>query len=314
MYTGDELFMTLQREFEHQYPHSCSTHHSTHGMAGPAPEAPQDAPFFATKDTFLQAVFDNWIYCARILLAKYRWLFAWERETGTEAPLGTGWYVPLQVPKAKRTFEVALGSCDVQDILVDTIERCLNPQNRWYYRRYTPIHQGQPVKFTTWFLYPLRSCIGARVKAWKCRRRYEQPQAEPAATSGAVDLWLTQNAPALLDDSATGVMYTADAIVAHYGSLGDSLGLPLPPLQPRRQHLDPLQETGEDSIVDVQLSLENLAEYLTTEERAILHQYLRFGSASRAFAQAIGYEYKQARNKVSSITKKLQKKLIKIQM
>jgi hypothetical protein len=290
---------------------------SRHGCAAvalpSAPEAPQDGPFFATKDTFLQAVFDNWIYFARVLLAKYRWLFAWERETGTEAPLGTGWYVPLQVPKAKRKFEVTLGSCDVQDILLDAIERCLNSQNCWYYKSYVPMYQGKFVKFTTWFLYPLHSCVGARVKARKCRRRYEQPQAEPAATPGAVDLFLTQNVPALLDDSPTGVMYTADAIMAHYGSLGESLGFPSHAHQPRRQHPDHHQETGEDSIVDVQLSMEYLATYLTTEERTILHQYLRFGSASRAFAQAIGYEYNQARNKVSSITKKLQKKLIKVQ-
>jgi hypothetical protein len=285
-----------------------------HDISGPAPEAPQDAPFFATEDAFLHAVYANWEYCIRSLLKRYPWVFEWERETGTDAPLGTGWYVPLVLPKANRKFEAALGSCDVQDVLLDAIERCLNRQNRWYYRRYTPIHQGQPVKFTTWFLYALRSCIGARVKAWKYRRRYVQPHAEPAVTLGAVDLWLTQNAPVLLDDSDTGVMYTADAIEAHYGALQESFGVPSPPHKPRRQHRDPLQETGEDSIVDVQLSLDNLARYLTTEEREILHQYLRFGSASPAFAQAIGYEYNQARNKVSSIMKKMRKKLIKVEI
>src|SRR5215470_10147557 len=176
-----------------------------HAPENHASSSEENAPFFATQDAFLHAVYANWTYFARVLLAKYAWLFAWERETGTEAPVGTGWYVPLQVPKAKRKFEVALGSYDVQDLLVDAIERCLNPQNRWYYRRYTPVYQGKLVKFTTWFLYPLRSCVGVRVKAWKCRRRYEQPQAEPAATSGAVDLWMTHNASALLDDSDTGV-------------------------------------------------------------------------------------------------------------
>jgi len=292
MYNGEESFMTLEREFEYQRPQSCSTPPPTNNTAGRATEAPQDAPFFATEDAFLQAVYDNWIYFARVLLAKYRWLFEWELETGSRAPLGAGWYVPLAAPKAEeRKFEVALGSCDVQDILVDAIERCLNPQNRWYYTHYTPLHQGQPVKFTTWFLYPLRSCVGARVKAWVCRRRYAPPPSEPAATLGAVDLWLTQNAPALLDDSPMGVMYTTDALMAHYGSLGESLGVPAHAHQPRQQHRDPLQETGEDSIVDVQLSLDNLARYLTTEEREILHHYLRFGSASRAFAHAIGYEY-----------------------
>ena len=249
----------------------------------------------------------------RVLLTKYAWLFEWERETGTEAPLGTGWYVPLQVPKARRKFEVALGSCDVQDILLDAIERCLNPQNSWYYKHYTPVYQGKPVKFTTWFLYPLFSCGGAREKARKCRRRYEQPHAESSATSGVVDLFLAQNAPALLDDSATGVMYTADALVAHYGTLQESLGISSQRHQPTRQPLDHHQETGEDSIVDVQLSLENLAGYLTHEERVILRQYLRFGSASHTFAQAIGYEYSQARNKISSITKKMRKKLIEVE-
>ena len=273
----------------------------------------ENAPFFTTKDAFLHAVYDNWTYFERVLLAKYCWLFEWEREIGPHAPLGTGWYVPLQVPKAKRKFEVALGSYDVQDILVDAIERCLNRQHSWYYRRYTPIHQGQPVKFTTWFLYALRSCVGARVKAWKCQRRYERPHAEPAATSGAVDLFLTQNAPAVLDDSAPGVMYTADALVAHYGALRESFGFPSHVHQPRQQHRDGLQETAQDSMVEVQLSLDNLAGYLTTKERAILHQYLRFGAASHAFAQAIGYEYNQARNKISSLTKKMRKKLIKIE-
>jgi hypothetical protein len=314
MYNGEELFMTLKRELDHHYPHSSSTHYRPHDTAGPAPEVPQGAPFFATEDALLQVVFDNWTYFVRVLLAKYRWLFAWERDIGPQAPLGTGWYVPLVLPNANRKFEAALGGCDVQDILLDAIERCTNPQNCWYYTHYTPIHQGQPVKFTTWFLYPLRSCVGARVKTWKCRRRYEHPPAEPAATPGAVDLFLTQNAPALLDDSPTGVMYTADAIVAHYGALGESLGFPSHAHQPRRQHRDPLQETWENSIVDVQLTLAHLAGYLTTEERTILRQYLRFGSASRAFAQAIGYEYKQARNKISSMTKKLRKKLIKIEM
>src|SRR5262249_11287556 len=157
------------------------------------------------------------------------------------------------------------------------------------------------VKFTTWFLYPLRSCVGARVKAWKCRCRYEKPSAEPATTLGAVEHWLTDYAPALLDDSATGVMYTADAILAHYGTRQESLGVPSPPHKPRRPHRDPLQETGKDSIIDVQMSIANLARYLTTEERAILHQYLHFESACPAFAQAIGYEYNQARNKISSI-------------
>jgi hypothetical protein len=273
----------------------------------------ENAPFFATEDAFLQAVYDNWTYFIRVLLAKYRWLFAWERDIGPHAPLGTGWYVPLVLPKANRKFEATPGGCDVQDILVDAIERCINPQNRWYYRRYTPIHQGQPVKFTTWFLYPLLSWVGARVRARKCRRRYERPHAEPADTPGAVDLWMTQNAPALLDDSPTGVMYTADAIVAHYGALRESLGVPSQRHQPTRQHLDHLQETGEDSIVDVQLSLDNLAGYLTPEEREILRQYLVFGSASHAFAQAIGYEYYQARNKISSIMKKMRKKLIKVE-
>jgi hypothetical protein len=287
-------------------------HHAPENQLSPSEE---HAPFFATEDAFLHAVYDNWSYFVRVLLAKYAWLFEWERETGSCAPLGAGWYVPLAVPKAEeRKFDVALGSCDVQDILLDGIERCINPQNRWYYRRYTPIHQGQPVKFTTWFLYPLHSCVGARVKARKCRRRYERPHAEPAVTPEAVDLWLTQNAPALLDDSATGVMYTADAIMAHYGSLEESLGVPSHAHQPRQQHCDGVQETGEDITVDVQLSIENLAGYLTTEEREILHQYLRFGAASHGFAQAIGYKYNQARNKISSITKKIRKKLIKVEV
>src|ERR1043166_7276899 len=92
------------------------------------PPAEENAPFFATEDAFLQAVFDNWIYFARVLLAKYRWLFEWERDIGPNAALGTGWYVPLAVPKAQeRDFEVTLGSCDVQDILVDAIEPCPNP-------------------------------------------------------------------------------------------------------------------------------------------------------------------------------------------
>src|SRR5262249_36560491 len=154
----------------------------------------------------------------------------------------------------EREFDVALSSCDVQDILVDAIERCLNSQNRWYYRHYTPVYQGQPVKFTTWFLYPLRSCVGARVKARKCRRRYERPHAEPAVTPEAVERWITDYARALLDDSATGVMYTADAIEAHYGTLQESFGVPSQRHQPTRRHLDHLQETGEDSMVDVQLS------------------------------------------------------------
>jgi len=285
--------------------------HAPENQLSPSEE---HAPFFATEDAFLHAVYDNWTYFARVLLAKYAWLFEWERETGSRAPLGAGWYVPLAVPKAEeREFDVALSSCDVQDLLVDGIERCLNRQNCWYYRHYTPVYQGQPVKFTTWFLYPLRSCIGARVKAWKYRRRYEKPSVEPSATSGAVERWITDYARALLDDSDTGVMYTTDAIMAHYGTLQESLGVPSYAHQPRRPHRNPYQETREGSMVDVQLSLANLAEYLTREEREILHQYLRFGSASLAFAHAIGYEYNQARSKISSIMKKMRKKLIKVE-
>src|SRR5215467_9457628 len=96
-----------------------------HEPENPLFPSEENAPFFATKDAFLQAVFDNWIYCARVLLDKYHWLFAWERDIGPHAPLGTGWYVPLALPKANRKFEAALGSCDVQDILVDAIARCL---------------------------------------------------------------------------------------------------------------------------------------------------------------------------------------------
>src|SRR5215471_14478803 len=127
MYKGEESYMTLERECEHQYPQSGSTPHPTHDTAGQAPEAPHDAPFFATKDAFLQAVYDHWSYFICYLLKRYRWLFAWERETGPDAPLGAGWYVPLVLPKAEeRAFDVALGSCDVQDILLDGIERCLH--------------------------------------------------------------------------------------------------------------------------------------------------------------------------------------------
>jgi FixJ family two-component response regulator len=109
-------------------------------------------------------------------------------------------------------------------------------------------------------------------------------------------------------------MYTADTLMAHYGALQESLGVPSQRHQPTRPHRDHLQETREESRVDAQQSLAKLAESLTTEEREILRQYLRCGSASRAFADAIGYEYNQARNKRSSIMKKMRKKLIKVEI
>jgi hypothetical protein len=291
--------------------------HCSSDPAGPTPEALQDAtsehtPFFATEDAFLQAIYDKWEYFIRYLLKHYHWLFEQERETGSRAPVNAGWYVPIMVPKAHRTFDALVGSCDVQDVLVDAIERCLNSENASHYTHYTPLHEGKPVTFTTWFLYPLRSCVGARVKARTCRRRYEQPETEPAVTPWTVALLLAQNTAVCLDHSPTGAMYMADTLVAHYGALRESLGFPLPPPTPRRPHGDPLHETREDSMGEVQLTITQLAAYVTHEEREILRHYLSFGSASRAFAHAIGYEYSQARTKISSIMKKMRKNLIKI--
>jgi hypothetical protein len=200
MYNGEESYMTLEREFEHQHPQSSSTPHPTHDTAGSSPAAPQDAPFFATKDDFLQAVYANWEYFIRYLLKRYLWLFEQERETGARAPVGAGWYVPIVAPKANRNFEAALGSCDVQDMLVDAIERCLNPLNASYYTRYTPLCRGRRVQFTTWFLSQVRSCAWSRFRTKQRRQRRAQPRPhhtsvpvqEEHTTTIALDTFITQ--------------------------------------------------------------------------------------------------------------------------
>src|SRR5262249_26214499 len=93
----------------------------------------EEVPFFTDETAFLDAVFgkdgENWTYFVRVLLARYRWLFEREREIGRHAPVGAGWYVPLEVPqdpakKALRNFDIVIGSCDAEDIIMDALERC----------------------------------------------------------------------------------------------------------------------------------------------------------------------------------------------
>jgi hypothetical protein len=132
-------------------------------------------PFFSDETAFIDAVFgkdgENWQYFVRVLARKYRSLVEQEREIGRQAPLGAGWYVPVTVLKARRAFEVAIGSCDAQDIILDAIKRCThNPALASFYRQYTPRKSA----FRTWFVSHLRSCAGVRIGQWRCRKPYER--------------------------------------------------------------------------------------------------------------------------------------------
>jgi hypothetical protein len=199
MREGEEPLMNCERDSEHQRPHSSSTPHPTNDIAGPAPAASQDAPFFATKEVFLQAVYDHWNYFARYLLKHYPTLFARERETGSCAPLGAGWWAFIEVPQAQRRFDALLGSCDVQDILLEAITRCTHSDNASHYTQYTPIRDGRSVQFTTWFVNHVRSCAGSRIRAWtrsvqRAKHVYHtNPPAQEADTATmAVDTYMTR--------------------------------------------------------------------------------------------------------------------------
>jgi hypothetical protein len=143
----------------------------------------ENAPFFATEDAFLQAVYDNWTYFIRYLLKYYSMLCERERETGSHAPVNVGWWVSIAVPRANRRFDALLKSCDVQELLVDALELCTkNPRLRSSYRQYAPRYHGKEVSFRTWFCQRLRSKAGLRIKTWKRQRGYVTPlpdQPEP---------------------------------------------------------------------------------------------------------------------------------------
>ena len=64
--------MTWNHEPENHLSPSEIPSHCSSDPAGPAPEAPQAVPFFATQDAFLQAVYDHWSYFTRCLLKWYR--------------------------------------------------------------------------------------------------------------------------------------------------------------------------------------------------------------------------------------------------
>src|SRR5437870_1130887 len=105
------------------------------------PSAEGHAPFFATADGFVDTVYTDWSYFMRVPIAQFPALFERERETGTRAPLGAGWYVPLVVPKARRRFETRLATCDVQELLVDAIDLCTkDPRRKSFYSRFTPLY------------------------------------------------------------------------------------------------------------------------------------------------------------------------------
>ena len=99
------------------------------------PPSEENTPFFATEDAFLHAVFDNWTYFIRYLLTHYPMLCERERETSSRTLVGARWWVSIAVPKAQRTFDALLGSCDVQALMVDAIELCTkDPSLQSFYR------------------------------------------------------------------------------------------------------------------------------------------------------------------------------------
>src|SRR5262249_45323079 len=123
--------------------------------------------------------------------------------------VGAGWYVPLEVPqdltkKALRNFDVVIGSCDAEDIIMDALERCThNPALASFYRQYTPLKSA----FQTWFLHQVRSCAGVRIRQWQCRKPQELrldtvrcfEQRTPACRQ-AVDTLICPQRPAFMEE------------------------------------------------------------------------------------------------------------------
>jgi len=128
--------------------------------------------FFPDETAFLDTVFgkdgENWKYFVRVLVNKFPFLVECRRATGPTAPLYIGWRSHLDTDTSYRRYEVLIGSCDAEDIIMDAIERCMrNPSLASFYRQYTPLKSA----FTTWFINHLRSCAGVRIRQWTCRKR-----------------------------------------------------------------------------------------------------------------------------------------------
>ena len=303
VYKGEIVFMTLEREPEpeHQHHSLCSPCHLTNTTTGLARVAPQDTPseyvpFFATEDAFLHAVYANWNYFIRFLMKHYPRLLERERETGSGAPVGSGWYVPLPIPQATRTFDALLGLCDGQDILVDALERCLNPKNAAYYTRYTPRRpDGCHVQFTTWFLYHVRSCAGSRLRSWKRGRRREKPlhsttssmQKESTPPPIAVDTYIT-HAFATPEDVA---MPNEDRAAA------------------TAQHSEPSYDPSR--ALDARLDLATLMVTLTGPEQTMLKTYLNDGVINKDVQEVLSYTPSQTRSKMSYVLKKMRRNITK---
>jgi hypothetical protein len=327
-----------------------------HEPENPLSPSEENAPFFATKDAFLHAVYDNWTYFVRYLLKYYSMLCGRERETGSRAPVNVGWWVSIAVPRANRRFDALLKSCDVQDLLVDALELCTkNPRLRSFYRQYTPRYHERVVSFRTWFCQRLRSKAGLRIKTWKRQRgdvtplpdqpephQRTRPRRKPAdyllsrprrrpmdRTRGPEDTMADDTLAALAEQAKVPVIVgeTVAAFLARGGRIRrvparPAVNFPADFAAARAQQLwlgrrqshthtprTARKEQGDHPAyraLEARLDVHHLAACLTAKEQGILALYVDFKCVvSKEFAEALGYEQHQARNKISYIKKKM---------
>lgn len=258
-----------------------------HTLDDSLPPSEEPAPFFATEDAFLQAVYANWTYFIRFLIKHYPQLFERERETGSRAPINAGWWVCMTVPRAHRTFDALLGRCDVQDILLDAMERCLKPLNTTHYTRYTPLRRGCRVQFTTWFVSQLRSCAWSRCRTEQRRRQRAKPRHQPP--------------PSVQEKDTTAI--AVDTFIAH--------ALATPEDMERESEERPeTAQSGEPShdpynALDARLDLATLMVTLTEPEQTIVRTRLTEDIVGKELAEALDYTPSQVRSKMSYIVKKM---------
>lgn len=264
-----------------------------HTLDDSLPPSEEPAPFFATEDAFLQAVYANWTYFIRFLIKHYPQLFERERETGSRAPINAGWWVFMTVPRAHRTFDALLGRCDVQDILLDALERCLNPLNATHYTRYTPLRRGCRVQFTTWFVSQLRSCTWSRCRTEQRRRQRAKPRHQPP--------------PSVQEENTTTI--AVDTCITHALATPEDVEMPIEEGPNTVQNGEPSHNPY--SVLDARLDIDNLMVHLTELEKAILRIRLTDDVTGKELEEALGYTPSQARSKLSYIMKKMRRVITK---
>src|SRR5215471_11698971 len=108
----------------------------------------EEVPFFTDETAFLDAVFgkdgENWTYFVRVLVKQFPSLVERRRATGPTAPLYVGWRSHLDIDTSYRRYEVLIGRCDAEDIILDAIKRCTqDPSLRSFYTHYQSDYAGK---------------------------------------------------------------------------------------------------------------------------------------------------------------------------